>query len=94
MIIALVYMHVLITTGVNKLALKIMLPYVVLHDGTVVAEHHNPAVPEAVLREILQLTAQGTAMEDIIDLLRCRTVPTGYIPHLWHPGWNGNITGL
>ena len=72
----------LITTGVNKLALKItscLLPYVVLHDGTVVAEHHNPAVPEAVLREILQLTTQGTAMEDIIDLLRCRTVPTGLI---------------
>lgn len=61
--------------------------YIVLPDGTVVAEHHNPAVPVSVLREIHEWKSQGATMDDVADHLRLRTVPPGYFPHTWHPGW-------
>ena len=55
-------------------------------DGSVVAKTANPAVPTALLQEVLTWQKQGISMSDIIDRLRSRTVPQGYIPHSWNPG--------
>lgn len=58
----------------------------VLPDGTVTAKYHNPAVPVSVLDEIFQWINNGALMSDVIDRLRCRTVPPGYETHSWSPG--------
>ena len=62
-------------------------PSTALPDGTVVAEHQSAAVPTSLLREILEWRSQGATMEDVVNRLRFRTVPPGYHPHTWHPGW-------
>ena len=59
---------------------------VVLPNGTVVAQKHNPAVPLAVLEEIVRWKEEGATMNDAIDRLRLRCVPPGYTPHPWTPG--------
>jgi hypothetical protein len=63
-----------------------MLTPSVLPDGTVTAVNYNPAVPVSVLNEILQWTSDGALRNEVIDRLRCRTVPHGYKPHSWSPG--------
>ena len=70
----------------NYITLSLSLSLLVLPDGSVVAEQSNPAVPQSLLREIQQLSAQGETVEEIVDLLRPRTVPPGYVPYTWHPG--------
>ena len=62
--------------------------HVVLPDGNIGAEHHNPAVPSDVLKEIWEWKQQGATLEDVIDRLRSRTVPPGYEPHPWTHGEN------
>ena len=55
-------------------------------DGAVLAEIPNPAVCTDLLREILHLKAKGCADQDVITLLRPRTVPKGYVYTTWTPG--------
>lgn len=62
-----------------------------LPNGSIVAERHNPAVPNAVLRQIWEWKLQGATPEDVIDRLRSRTVPPGYVPHAWSPGKDFDI---
>ena len=62
--------------------------HVVLPDENIGAEHHNPAVSSDVLKEIWEWKQQGATLEDVIDRLRSRTVPPGYVPHPWTHGEN------
>ena len=39
-----------------------------------------------MLLKILQWKGNGASMDDIIDLLRKQTVPTGYAVHPWSKG--------
>lgn len=43
-------------------------------------------VPQETLNEIWKLKMDDMSMEDIIDRLRARTVPTGYPIHKWREG--------
>ena len=58
----------------------------VLSDGTITAAYPNPAVPVGVLKQIMQWEAEGASRTDIIDRLRCKTVPKGHSPHSWSDG--------
>ena len=62
-----------------------------LPNGTVVAESHNPAVPQYILNEIYSWMEQGACMEDVVERLRPRTVPCGYAFHNWRTGINNNM---
>ena len=55
-------------------------------DGTVTAEHHNPAIPLAMLMEIVEWKESGATMDDVVNRQRLRTVPPGYTPHPWTSG--------
>ena len=57
-----------------------------LPDGTVVSEHDNTAVPGTVLNEIWDWKKQRATMEDVVDRLRCRRVPSGFVFNTWKPG--------
>ena len=57
-----------------------------LPDGTVTMEHPSPAIPVAVLKEIMEWKAQGATNADVVDRLRPRTVPPGYSVHPWTAG--------
>ena len=50
------------------------------------AKHHNPAVPLAVLREIVEWKQGGATMDDVVARLRLRTVPHGHTTHTWTSG--------
>ncbi len=50
------------------------------------AEDPKSPVPQEVLREISGLLRDGICMPDIIDRLRCHTVPNGYKFHTWRQG--------
>ena len=54
-------------------------------DGSITAVNPNPAVPESVLKEILEWKKSGATEDDIIGRLRIRTVPNGYPIHPWSP---------
>jgi len=41
----------------------------------------NPAVDVGLLCEILSWKTQGALFDDIVEWLRIRTVPSGYVPH-------------
>ena len=58
-----------------------------MSDSTIVAAHSNPAVPSSVLEEVYDWRQHGISMEDVVDRLRPRTVPTGYVFTNWKPGW-------
>lgn len=45
------------------------------------AEYANPAVPYCVLQEISGWLDHGATLEDAIDHLRPRTVPSGHEIH-------------
>lgn len=47
-------------------------------DGSIGSKHPNPAVPLSLLTEILEWREGGISMDDIVDRLRPRTVPSGY----------------
>ena len=55
-------------------------------DGTLLAEIPNPCVSTDLLREVMHLKAEGCTDEDVITLLRPRTVPKGYTCTTWTPG--------
>ena len=57
-----------------------------LRDGTIVPETNDTVVPQCILKEILMLKEQGISMRDIVQRLRPRTVPAGYVYHTWTPG--------
>ena len=50
------------------------------------AEYDNPAVPCYVLQEIREWLNHGATLEDAVDRLRPRTVPSGCTIHTWKPG--------
>ncbi len=55
-------------------------------DGTIVAEKYNPAVPSHILTEVWIWQSQGATFEDVVDRLRPRTVPPGYLYNSWKAG--------
>ena len=55
-------------------------------DGTIVAKESNPAVHDDLLEEIWKWKADGLSEDDVIDRLRCRTVPSGYALSPWVKG--------
>lgn len=57
-------------------------------NGDVCAEKPNPAVSNTILKEIYQLRECNISMDNIIDRLRTRTVPSGYTYHTWKKGVN------
>ena len=63
-----------------------ILVHIVSNDGSIVAEKPNSAISDAPLLKILQLKSNGPSMDDIIELLRKQTVPTGCPIHPWSPG--------
>ena len=54
-------------------------------DGTVRGQKESPAVSRELLVEVLSWKA-GAQDIDIINRLRQRTVPAGYVCHTWIPG--------
>lgn len=55
-------------------------------DGSIGSKHPNPAVPLSLLTEILEWREGGISMDDIVDRLRPRTVPSGYPYCTWKAG--------
>ena len=55
-------------------------------NGTIVASEPNPAVSEALLKEVLLWKIEGCTDDDVIIRLRQRTVPAGYKFHSWIAG--------
>jgi len=55
-------------------------------NGNVKAEIPNPAVDVDLLREMLSWKRKGASFDDIVERLRIRTVPSGYVPHNWIEG--------
>ena len=55
-------------------------------DDTIVPKEPNPAVPDDLLKEVSQWTSEGVTEDDVIDRLRCRTVPSGYAFSSWTKG--------
>ena len=55
-------------------------------DGIVGGRIPNPAIPLHVLAEISGWMRAEVSMDDVVDQLRVRTIPTGYTPHPWTPG--------
>jgi len=41
---------------------------------------------EGLLREVLSWKRGGASFDDIVERLRIRTVPSGYVPHNWIEG--------
>ncbi len=62
---------------------NMLFPSIELNDGSLVAVHLNPAVSSSVLKSIYDC---GIVFDDIIDVLRCRTVPEGHMIHNWKEG--------
>lgn len=67
-----IFLHIIICPG--------------LVDDTVTAELHNPAVSQALLKEIHHWKQEGCLDLDVITRLRQRTVPQGYKFHNWIAG--------
>ena len=55
-------------------------------DGSIVAEHQNPAVPPSLLYEIWKMRSEAVSVKDVIQLLRIRTVPAGNRFNTWKWG--------
>lgn len=60
--------------------------FVVSPDGNIVAKLPNPSVSPDLLKEIYLWKKSGASNDDVLDRLRLRCVPTGYIPKPWNPG--------
>ena len=60
---------------------------IVERDG-VVARVRNPAVNSELLQEVYKWNMEGTTMDDVIERLRLRTVPSKYTGsiHSWTDG--------
>lgn len=46
----------------------------------------SPAVQINTLKQIMEWQKGGAEEEDIVDRLRARTVPPGFVPNSWIPG--------
>ena len=57
-------------------------------DGSIIAVRPDPSVSTSVLIKIFNWLKSGILFNDIIDTLRCRTVPQGHIIHSWKKGKN------
>ena len=55
-------------------------------DGSLVGECANPAVPASILHDVGKWRLEGATMEDAIERLRLRTVPSGHKFTAWSPG--------
>ena len=60
-----------------------------MRNGTVVASEPNPAVSEALLKELLLWKIKGCIDDDVVIRLRQRTVPVGHKFHSWITGNKG-----
>jgi len=61
-------------------------------DGSVTASLPNPAISTELLEEIQLWYDHGATVNDVIDRLRLKTVPPGYVTHSWIEG--GLITSI
>ena len=55
-------------------------------DGTVRGQKESPTVSRELPVEVLSWKAEGAQDINIINRLRQRTVPAGYVCHTWIPG--------
>ena len=60
--------------------------FVGMPNGTIVASEPNPAVSEALLKEVLLWKIEGCTDDDVTIRLQQRTVPAGYKFHSWIAG--------
>ena len=63
------------------------LPFIV-NDGRITAVVKNTVVCSELLREVSQWNAEGANIDDVIEQLRLRTVPSNYTStiHSWTEG--------
>ena len=59
---------------------------IVKPDGTVKVKLPSPFISLDLLKEIITMKRDGAGSEDIIDRLRLRCVPPGYVPKPWSQG--------
>ena len=57
-----------------------------LPDGTIQVQANSSIVPQCILKNIWMWMRQGIDWKDIVERLRPRTVPPGYVYHTWTPG--------
>ena len=55
-------------------------------DGAVHHTELNPFVSHDLLTEIHCWRTSDATMDDVVDRLRLRCVPSGYVPHPWSDG--------
>ena len=55
-------------------------------DGSVQHTEPNPCVSHNLLTEIHSWRISGASVDDVVDCLRLRCVPSGYVPHPWSEG--------
>ena len=57
-------------------------------NGRIIARVTNPAVSSTLLQEVYQWNKEGATINDIIERLRLRTVPSEYVGtiHTWIDG--------
>ena len=57
-------------------------------NGRIIARVTNPAVSSTLLQEVYQWNKEGATIDDIIERLRLRTVPSEYVGtiHTWIDG--------
>lgn len=74
----------------NRMSVRKMLTLITpkeqLPDGTIQVQANFSVVPQCVLQNILVWMRQGLNWKDIIQRLRPKTVPSGYVYHTWSPG--------
>lgn len=69
--------------------------YVADKNGSIKAQVPNPAVDANLLCEILSWNREGASIDDVVERLRVRTVPSGYKAHSWTIGnikWTATLT--
>jgi len=57
-------------------------------NGRIIARVTNPAMNSALLQEVYQWNKEGATIDDVIERLRLRTVPSEYVGtiHTWIDG--------
>ena len=68
--------------------------YVVRSSHTLVAEDDVSPVPQEILHEISHQLKNAISIENIVDRLRCKTVPSGYVYHKWREDLVHNIVNV
>ena len=63
-------------------------------NGDIKAQEPNPAVSTSLLKYILKCLSENLSWQDILVILRSKTVPEGYTPHNWKLGTGVLVNGF